>query len=103
VKKRKNLCWTLKRLKITLWTRRRWLTPVILATQEAEVRKIPVGSQLQQKVCKTLSQKHLIHKKADRVAQVIESLSSEHETLSSSTSTVKNKEQKKTSWFWKKR
>jgi hypothetical protein len=33
----------------------RWLTPVILATQEAEIRRIVVQSQLQQIVCETLS------------------------------------------------
>jgi hypothetical protein len=31
--------------------------PVILATQEAEIRRITVQSQLQQTVCETLSQK----------------------------------------------
>jgi hypothetical protein len=32
-----------------------WLTPVILATQEAEVRRIEVRSQPRQIVCETLS------------------------------------------------
>jgi hypothetical protein len=35
--------------------RRRWLTPIILATQEAEIRRIVVPSQPRQIVCKTLS------------------------------------------------
>jgi hypothetical protein len=32
-----------------------WLTPVILATQEAEIRKIMVKSQPRPIICKTLS------------------------------------------------
>jgi hypothetical protein len=35
--------------------RNRWLTPVILATQEAEIRRIMVQSQLEQIVHETLS------------------------------------------------
>jgi hypothetical protein len=35
-----------------------WLTPVILATQEAEIRRITVRSQPGQIVQETLSQKH---------------------------------------------
>jgi hypothetical protein len=34
-----------------------WLTPVILATQEAEIRRIMVRSQPGQIVCEILSQK----------------------------------------------
>jgi hypothetical protein len=37
-----------------------WLTPVILATQEAEIRRMAVRSQPGQIVCKTLSQ--ILHK-----------------------------------------
>jgi hypothetical protein len=33
-----------------------WLKPIILATWEAEVSRIPVQGQLEQKVCKTPSQ-----------------------------------------------
>jgi hypothetical protein len=43
--------------------RRRWLSPVILATQEAEIRRIPVQSQSRQTVCETLSGKYLIQKR----------------------------------------
>jgi hypothetical protein len=35
-----------------------WLMPVILATQEAEIRRIMVGSLPGQIVCETLSQKN---------------------------------------------
>jgi hypothetical protein len=34
-----------------------WITPVILATQETEIRRILFQSQLRQIVCKPLSQK----------------------------------------------
>jgi hypothetical protein len=36
-------------------SRRRWLTPVILTTQEAEIRRIEVQSQPRQILLKTLS------------------------------------------------
>jgi hypothetical protein len=36
--------------------------PVILTTQEAEIRKIVVGSQPRQIVCKSLSRKYLTQK-----------------------------------------
>jgi hypothetical protein len=42
--------------------RRQWLTPVILATQEAEIRRLMVGSQLRQVFWETLSQKYLTPK-----------------------------------------
>jgi hypothetical protein len=37
--------------------RRRWLSSLILATQEADIRRIAVRSQPRQIVCETLSQK----------------------------------------------
>jgi hypothetical protein len=46
----------------------RWLTPVILATQEAEIRRITVQSQLGQIVWETLSQKTLHKNRAGGVA-----------------------------------
>jgi hypothetical protein len=43
--------------------------PVILATQEAEIRRITVRSQPRHRVCKTLSQKIHHKNRAGRVAQ----------------------------------
>jgi hypothetical protein len=34
-----------------------WLTPIVLATQEAEIRRIEVQSQPRRIVCETLSRK----------------------------------------------
>jgi hypothetical protein len=47
-----------------------WLAPVMLATQEAEIRKISVQSQPRPKVHKTQSQKTLHKNRAGTVAQV---------------------------------
>jgi hypothetical protein len=46
-----------------------WLTPVILATQEEQIRRITVQSQPGQIVCETLSQKNPSQKRAGGVAQ----------------------------------
>jgi hypothetical protein len=46
-----------------------WLTPVILATQEAEIRRIAVHSQPGQIICETLSRKNPSPKRACGVAQ----------------------------------
>jgi hypothetical protein len=42
-------------VKLKIHTGCQWLTPVILATQEAEIRRINVQSQLRQIVLETLS------------------------------------------------
>jgi hypothetical protein len=55
-----------------------WLMPVILATQEAEIRSIRGPSQPGQIVCETLSPKYPIQKRAGKVAQVVECLPSKH-------------------------
>jgi hypothetical protein len=49
--KEKSYCWVLV------------AQPIILATQEAEIRKIKDGNQPGQIVCETLSQKKIHHKK----------------------------------------
>jgi hypothetical protein len=46
-----------------------WLTPVILATEEALIRRITVRSQPRQIAHKTLSRKTLHKSRAGRVAQ----------------------------------
>jgi hypothetical protein len=46
-----------------------WLMPVILAFQEAAIRRIVAQSQTGQRVYKTLSRKNTLHKKGCGVAQ----------------------------------
>jgi hypothetical protein len=46
-----------------------WLTPVILATQQAEIKRITDQNQPGQIVCKILSQKSPSQKRASGVAQ----------------------------------
>jgi hypothetical protein len=60
--------------------------PIILVTQEAEIRRIEFQGQPRQIVAKTLSRRYPIQKRAGRVAQVVEhlpSLPSKCEALSS--------------------
>jgi hypothetical protein len=67
------------------------LTSVILASQEAAIRRVEVQSQPRQIVWKALSRKNPSQKRAGGVAQVVEHLSSQDEALSSNRSTAKNK------------
>jgi hypothetical protein len=68
-----------------------WLTPVILTTWEAEIRRIKVQASLGQIVLETLSQKHPTQKRAGGVSQVVEWLPSNREALSSNRTAVKKK------------
>jgi hypothetical protein len=68
-----------------------WLTPIILATQEPEIRRIMVHSQPRQTVCETLSKKNPSQRRASGVVQAVEHLPSKHEALSSKSITIKKK------------
>jgi hypothetical protein len=74
-----------------------WLTPVVLATEKAEIRRIEVGSKLGQIVHKTLFQQHSTQNMAGGAHQVVESLPSNHKALISNPNTEKKerKERKK--------
>jgi hypothetical protein len=63
----------------------RWLTPVILPTQEAEIRKITAGSQPGQQFMRHYL-KNTQHKKG--LVKVVEHLPSKYESLSSNPSTT---------------
>jgi hypothetical protein len=58
------------RYKTQHFARRQWLTPIILATQEADIRSITVQSQPEQIVCENLSWKTLHKNRAGGVVQV---------------------------------
>jgi hypothetical protein len=75
--------------------RLQWLTPVIPATQEAEMRRIMVGSQPRKIVAKLNPKKYSTQKRAGRVAQVIEDLPSKCEALSSNPTTRGGKKKQK--------
>jgi hypothetical protein len=57
--------WNINEFHVGCW----WLTPVILATQQAGIRRIAVWSQPRQIVCKTLSQIKPLQKRTGGVAQ----------------------------------
>jgi hypothetical protein len=71
-----------------------WLTPVILATQEAEIRRIVNQSQSQANSLRNPISKKSIQNRAGGVAQVVVWLPSKCKTLSSSPITTKKKEVK---------
>jgi hypothetical protein len=50
-------------------SRHQWLMPVILATQEAEIRRVMVQTSPRQRVHETLSQKTLDKNRAGRMVQ----------------------------------
>jgi hypothetical protein len=68
-----------------------WLTPVILATQEAQIKRIAVQSQLGQIIQGTLSRKYPTQNRAGGVAQGVQHLPGNCETLNSNPSTAKKK------------
>jgi hypothetical protein len=65
--------------------------PIILATQEAEIRGIVVQSQPREIVHETPSQKYPTQKRAGAVPQGVECQPSKREALSSNPSTTKKK------------
>jgi hypothetical protein len=73
--------WCIPIEEINLAKRQR-LLPVILATQEAEIRRITIGSQPRQIVWEILCGKSPSQKRAGGVAEVVECLPSNNETLS---------------------
>jgi hypothetical protein len=67
---------------------------VILATQEAEIRRIVVQSQPRQIVLETLSRKYPSQKRAGGMAQVVACLPSKGEALSLNPSAAKKKKKR---------
>jgi hypothetical protein len=71
-----------------------WVTPVILAIQEAQIRRIAVQNQPRQRVLEILSQKYPTrntHKKTLAEWLKWQCLPSKHKALSSNSSTEKKK------------
>jgi hypothetical protein len=65
--------------------------PVILATAEAEIRRMAVQSQPGRIVCEILSRKYPTQKRADGVAKVVACLPSKCEFKSNPSTTKKQK------------
>jgi hypothetical protein len=70
-----------------------WLIPVILATQEAEIKRITAQGQPRQIVWKTLYQNTQHKKRAGGVAQVVERPPDNREAPSSNSRTVELKKE----------
>jgi hypothetical protein len=68
-----------------------WLTPVILATQKAEIRRIVVWSQPRQ-IPNTYKEKRWKRGGGGGVAQLVKCLPCKSETLSSNSSTRRKKD-----------
>jgi hypothetical protein len=71
-----------------------WLTPVILATQEAEIRRTEVRSPSKEIVQETLSLKNPLQKSFGGVAQTVGPLPSKREALGSIPTAAKIKQDK---------
>jgi hypothetical protein len=65
----KDPCWAEPILETIILAGLWWLTPVTLATQEAEIKRIAVQSQPGQIVLETLSWKNPSYKRDGEVAQ----------------------------------
>jgi hypothetical protein len=68
-----------------------WIMPIILVTQEAEIRRILIQGQSTQTVNETISPKYPTQKRTGGVTQVVECLPSNCENLNSNPSTIKKK------------
>jgi hypothetical protein len=73
--------------------------PIILATQEAEIRMMVFQNQAEQIVHETLSRIYSTRKRAGRVVQLVKCLPSKHEALNSKPILLKNKQTKPLSAF----
>jgi hypothetical protein len=78
-----------KILKMVIRARHQWLTLAILATQEAEIGRITVGSQLGKQFVRLYLKNYPTQKRAGRVALVVKCLPTNCEALSLNPSITK--------------